>query len=112
MDSINEIFDKYREVTKAIIEKVNADTDEDVSLLMEKRQRLIDKISQMPISADEKKKVYKNLDIKKYDEELGEILNQKLGELKKQIKRVSKSRNAFSTYQANMGQQNFFSRKV
>ena len=107
---VEEIFWNYKEITCQIIRKLN--DDEEIDLLMDERQRMLEEIGSLDISGGEKKAVYERLNIRKYEEELGASLKEKMDELKKEIEIGKKRRSAFSTYNSNMRQSSLFVKEV
>ena len=107
---VEEIFQKYKEITCLIIKTLN--DDEEIDFLMDERQGMLDEIGTIDISSEEKKAVYERLDIRKYEEDLGTSLNEKMDGLKKEIEIGKKRRSAFSTYNSNMRQSSLFVKKV
>lgn len=107
---VEEIFQKYKEITCQIIKKLN--DDEEIDFLMDERQRILEGIGSMDISSEEKKAVYERLNIRKCEEELGASLKEKMDGLKKEIEIGKKRRSAFSTYNSNMRQSSLFVKEV
>lgn len=105
-----DIFNKYKEVNIKIINSIKNDT-EDTNLLQE-REQIIKEMLGMNISKEEMKNIYDKMGLRELDNQLEEILRQKMIDVKNQMNNIAKSRVASKGYTNVNRRINFFSANV
>ena len=107
---VNELFEKYKQMTKTMIEYFNKDIN--VEGMLKDRQVLLEKINNINIPGSEKKKIYEAMEIDKLDKKLGETIKASLDKVKEDIKINRLRRSTTNAYNNVLRQQNLFSRRV
>lgn len=107
---VNELFEKYKQMTKSMIEYFNKDVN--IEGMLKDRQVLLEKINKINIPGNEKKRIYEAMEIDKLDRELGEIIKASLDKVKEDIKINRLRRSTTNAYNNVLKQQNLFSRRV
>ena len=113
MNDINllkESFEKYKQMTKNMIESFNKDVN--IDDMFKERQVLLEKINNINIPGSEKKKINETMEIDKLDKKLGETIKTSLNKVKEDIKINRLRRSTTNAYNNVLRQQNLFSRRV
>lgn len=107
---LNKLLDDYIEITVQMIKSIQGDRD--ISLLLEKRQQTLKKIT---IKCEGKSIIDRNdkkIQINQYEEELYSLINKKMLELRKDIKKLKLSQEAYKKYADFNGNAMIFSTKI
>ena len=97
MMELEKILYEYKNVTLEMIELVNSNNF-DISLLLQKREKILNSISELSIDKNELKEEIERLEIMDYDEKLQFIVKEKMIEIRKDIKRLKQSQQAYHKY--------------
>lgn len=108
--NIDNLFEIYNKITLEMIEKINK--DEDISFLIENRQKVLNEITILDADKYDIKKDLESLKIKEADEELQKIIKNKMLNTKQDIKKLKQSQVAYSKYANFNGNAMIFSTKI
>lgn len=106
---IEDILKEYKDISIAIADKVNK--EEDISSLLKKREAIINDINNLNV---DKKVICDKIDdlkIMEIEKELEELIKSSMLNVKKQIKKVKQSREAYKKYADFNGNPLIFSTK-
>jgi hypothetical protein len=107
---IKEIFKQYKEIDLKIIKSLKED-EEDVKLFDE-RGDIIKTIVSSNFDKSELSKIYEDMKLKELDNEIEEVLKEKMDSVKKDIKKLAIGKDAVKGYAAINRSGNFFGTKI
>ena len=93
---LSELLEFYRTISLEMAEKIR--NQEDISLLLNKRQEIIAKINEGNFSREEICTYLKDFNIIEIDDELQKKLKEQMTVVKKEIKRIKQSKMAYNKY--------------
>lgn len=106
----NELFEKYKLINLEIINSIQND-NEDISLF-EKREKLIEELSNLNWSKEQKRIMYNNMGLVNMDKEIERLLKEKMISIKEKINKIAKNKVANRSYNSVNRRSNFFSANV
>jgi hypothetical protein len=104
--NIDELFQKYKDISMQIIAELDSDGLENLDNLLFERGEILEKISQKNQTKEELKQLYGKYDLFKIDEDMQNKFEASMSEVKKEITKISKLK------QANNGYNNINTRSV
>lgn len=107
---LNKLLDEYKEITILMIRSI--EDDKKIELLLEKRQEILNRIS---VECDGKSIIDRNEkknQINQYEEQLYSLINKKMLEVKKNIKKIKQSQIVYNKYADFNGNAMIFSTKI
>lgn len=107
--NLEELLKEYKEITQLMINKVT--NGEDISPLVTSRQRLLEKINSLSFNKEEIKRLIEENDINQLNNKLENLMKDNMLEIKKEIKKVKQSREAYKKYSDFNGNAVIFSTK-
>lgn len=107
---IKKIFEEYKEIDLKIINSLKEDKDD--AKLLDERGDIIKRIVSSNIDKSELAKIYEDMRLKELDDEIEEVLKEKMDLVKKDIKKLARGKNAVKGYAATNRSGNFFATKV
>lgn len=93
---LEKILFEYKNLTLEMIEQVNNNLE--ISFLLQKREKILNSIFQLNVDKNQLKKEIERLEIITYDEKLQFIVKEKMIEIRKDIKRLKQSQQAYHKY--------------
>ena len=91
-----ELLENYKSLTIKMLQKVKS--DEEFSISLKERENIVSRLNEENIEKKQIGNLIEELEIKKYDEELEECIKKSMSEIKKDIVKVRKSKEAYLRY--------------
>ncbi|OOM16271.1 hypothetical protein [Clostridium saccharobutylicum] len=107
---IKKIFEEYKEIDLKIINSLKEDKDD--TKLLDERGDVVKRIVSSNIDKSELAKIYEDMRLKELDDEIEEVLKEKMDLVKKDIKKLAIGKDAVKGYAATNRSGNFFGAKV
>lgn len=107
---LKEILEEYKSLSlELIIEiKEEANTEE----IMEKRQLLLNRVAEVNLAKEEKKKICEEVNVFEVEKLVKEAIEEEQRKVKEEMKNIRIKKQANKGYGANINAMNFFNRKV
>ncbi|MBS5937357.1 flagellar protein FliT [Clostridium sp.] len=107
---ILEELKKYKEITLSIINVI--DNEEEALKLLDKREKILEKLFSNEYNREEIKKAYLELDLIALDKKLKETIEKERVLVKEEIRNLHNIKNANNAYEKNRRVNNFFTAKI
>jgi hypothetical protein len=107
--SLDELFKEYKEISLIMAEKIKE--EEDISSSLNKRQSIINEIKNMNVNKQLICSKMEELDIIRIEKELEQLIKNSMLDVKKEIKKVKQSSEAYKKYADFNGNAIIFSTK-
>jgi len=107
---VTKLLIRYKELTIKIMEELRE--DKDINILMEARGSILKEIQENNLSKEDLIEEYNELNIEAEDQNLGELIRNKLHEVKVEIDESKVRRNAYSSYSSANRHESLFAKKV
>lgn len=98
MLTINEYLEKFRDITRDLINKIKEENYDVADNLMEQRQNIIDNIDKLNYSKEEFVNICNELKLLEYNEELEKVIKEKRVQIKQEMTKIVSNRSANSSY--------------
>ncbi|WP_446897239.1 flagellar protein FliT [Clostridium sp. LBM24168] len=110
--NIEELFQKYKNISLAVISAVENDNMDSMDELVSERGKVLKLISEIDVEKKELKKLYEKYDLFSLDRKINEKFQQEMDDLKQKIRRVKISKEASKSYNSVNAKSVFLSRKM
>lgn len=110
--NIEELFQKYKNISLAIISALENDDVDSMNELVSERGKVLKLISDVDVEKKELKRLYEKYDLFSIDRKINEKFQQEMDDLKQKINRVKVSKEASKSYNKVNARSVFLSRKM
>lgn len=98
MDNLNNLLNKFSEITDKVIENLENEEYDQVNLSLENREKIINEIKNIDYAIEEFKSISLSLNLEEKEKKLNSALEEKFNEKKEVLDRISKAKHANSEY--------------
>ncbi|RII36196.1 flagellar protein FliT [Clostridium chromiireducens] len=111
-EKLKSYLEDFKKCTIEMIEDLEKDDLDNFEAGLNRRQQIIEKISELNFDKNEFKEICKQLDVETFDNELNKRTKDEKDKLRQKILNLKKSQSANTVYQSNTNKINIFSKKV
>jgi hypothetical protein len=110
--NIEELFQNYKDISLNIIRSLDDDKVEQLDELLSQREKILKEISKQNQSKEELKRLYGKYDLFEIDEDMRKKFEASLKEVKKEIAKISRRKDATNGYNNINARSVYLSKKI
>lgn len=110
--NIEELFQNYKDISLNIIRSLDDDKVEQLDELLSQREKILKEISKQNQSKEELKRLYGKYDLFEIDEDMRKKFEASLKEVKKEIVKISRRKEATKGYNNMNARSVYLSKKI